>query len=200
MADFDLAYARTNGYEGHGLSDVPSDRGGETYAGISRVMHPKWEGWAVIDKYDRRARGWQPTAADQALLDRLHAAFFRGEFWLRVGGNLLPDQDVANEVYDSAVNCGVGRAAEWLQIALNVSNRRGKRWPDVVIDRQIGQNTVDAVRKATSDPLHRWLVLQVLETCQRWHYTQLAMADPTQEDNLLGWFRLRVQQWTPPPT
>ena len=28
----------------------PSDPGGETYCGISRVYHPAWAGWATIDK------------------------------------------------------------------------------------------------------------------------------------------------------
>lgn len=39
----------------------PSDPGGETYCGISRVYHPAWPGWAAIDAAKRE---------DEAELDR----------------------------------------------------------------------------------------------------------------------------------
>lgn len=192
MAEFQRAYERTNRYEGDVHSNHALDRGGETYAGISRRHHPRWGGWPIID---RTIRHHVPLIGVDAInLRDLHAKFFLDEFWTRVAGNDIVDQDVAEEVYDTAVNCGVRRAVEWLQQALNVCNGRGQRWPDVRVDGLPSQEMLSAISKACSDRRHRWLLLQVMETFQRAHYVQLAMSDPTQEEFVNGWFRQRVQQ------
>lgn len=196
MADFQQAYERTNRYEGKVISNHQLDRGGETYAGISRRHHPKWGGWPIVDRTLRNHV--QPTGVDLANLRDLHAKFYLDEFWTRIGGSTISDQTVAEEVYDTAVNCGARRAVEWLQSALNVCNRRGMRWPDVRVDGLPSKETMDAISKACSDRQHRWLLLQVLETFQRWHYVQLALVDPTQEEWINGWFRQRVQQLSAP--
>ena len=141
----------------------------------------------------------QPDAIEKRNLDDLHRKFFQDEFWIKAGCHRLADQDVANELYDSAVNCGVGRAVEWLQAALNVCNRRGVRWPDVKVDGVLGQVTAEVVSQAVAQKQMKWLLLQVAETFQRAHYVSLALADPTQEENLWGWFRQRVQQLSPSP-
>ena len=196
-ADFERAYARTNRYEGGVLSNLATDRGGETYAGISRLRHPRWGGWPIID---RTVRNHVPLAGiDKANLHDLHRKFFLDEFWTRSGCHLLSDQDIAEELYDTAVNVGDRRAVEWLQTALNTCNNRGQRWPDIHVDGITGPATASAVSKACADKRMKWLVLQVMETFQRAHYVRLAMVDPTQEANLHGWFRQRVQQLSPPP-
>lgn len=192
VAQFGIAYERTNRFEGHGLSNHYADRGGETYAGISRLHHPGWGGWPIIDRTLKVGRPL--VGVDATNLSNLHQQLFRDEFWQPAGCGLLEDQDVANELYDSAVNCGVRRAVEWLQTALNTCNRRGQRWPDIAVDGKVGKQTASVVVAACANPQTRWLLLQVMETFQRAHYVQLAMADPMQEENLLGWFRLRVQQ------
>lgn len=197
MADFNLAYLRTNAYEGERLSQHWADRGGETYAGISRVMHPRWPGWPIIDRVVRHHVPF--NAAERAALGEKHKAFFYVEFWSRINGDRHPHQDVANEVYDTAVNCGWQRANEWLQQALNVCNQRGERWPDIKVDGIVGSVTLSTLSRAVSEPAMRWFLLQVLETYQRWHYVSLAASDPTQEENLRGWFRQRIQHASPAP-
>lgn len=197
MADFMVSYRRTNQYEGEGIVNHWADRGGETYAGISRVHHPRWPGWEIIDIARNDVRNL--TTREQQRLDAEHRTFFEQEFWRRSGCHHIRDQDIADEVYDSAVNIGPGRVQEWLQIALNVSNRRGVLWSNVKVDGLVGPITGAAAERAARIPQRKWLVLQVLETQQRAHYLRLALADPTQEENKLGWFRLRIQQLSPPP-
>ena len=43
MANFDEAFALTMKSEG-GYANNPNDTGGETYKGVSRKNHPKWNG------------------------------------------------------------------------------------------------------------------------------------------------------------
>ena len=41
MADFEQAFSKTMGAEGgYKLTDIKGDKGGQTYAGISRRFHP----------------------------------------------------------------------------------------------------------------------------------------------------------------
>lgn len=197
MAIFAKSYRRTNAYEGEGTVNHWADRGGETYAGISRKFHPDWAGWRYLDLL--AADGRKPAKQEQWEIDNLHAGFFEAEFWHGAGCHHIDDQDIADELYDSAVNVGTGRAQEWLQISLNVCNRRGTLWPDIKVDGRVGPVTGKTTAKAVRDPLRKWLVLQMMETQQRAHYMRLAMVDETQEENVLGWFRLRVQHLNPPP-
>jgi len=198
MSTFVVSYARTNGYEGEGTVNHWADRGGETYAGISRKFHPDWAGWRYLDLLAQDGR--RPALQEQHEIDLLHADFFMRKFWIAAGCHHIDDQDIADEMYDSAVNVGTGRAQEWLQVALNVCNRRGTLWPDLTVDGRVGPLTAKAAAQAVNDRLRKWLVLQMQETQQRHHYMNLAMADPTQEENIFGWFRLRVQHSSPPPS
>lgn len=195
MAEFEPAYLATNKLEGMVLSNVPTDRGGMTYGGIARRMQPGagWEGWQVIDRaLTRRAAAFLPTDAEKSLLAHLHRSFFFHAFWEPANLGALPDQVVASKVYDALVNCGPA-ACEWLQVALNVCNRRGKLWPDLRVDGQLGPATCAAVRSACAAPDRKWLVLQVYETQQERRYFELAQHDESQEENLLGWYKHRIQ-------
>ena len=46
MSDFNIAFEKTLLAEGgYKLTDVANDKGGQTYAGITRRDHPAWQGW-----------------------------------------------------------------------------------------------------------------------------------------------------------
>ena len=164
------------------LSNVSTDRGGQTFGGISRIHHPNWQGWMLIDSGDTRS---------ERLLD-LHRAFFKDNFWDRLRLDDVEDQEVAEKIYDAAVNCGTGMATRWAQIALNVSNNRGRAWLDVVIDGRLGPVTVGVLNHMSETARSRWLWLQVFETHQEMHYVELAIRDPSQEANLFGWYSHRI--------
>ena len=89
MAQFDPAFESMIRNEGgYKLHKVAGDRGGMTYAGISRVMNPQWVGWAFID------RGEIPPS-------QLVRDFYREGYWLPIRGDELP-QDVARSIFDFA--------------------------------------------------------------------------------------------------
>ena len=118
MADFNIAYEPTSKNEG-GYANVSGDTGGETYAGISRKWFPKWDGWAIVDK-NKPLRHNQIIKDDK--LKSMVKSFYKKEFWDKVWGDRINNQDVANRTYDFAVNAGVGASIKNIQKSLNYAN------------------------------------------------------------------------------
>lgn len=194
MADFRRALVRTLGHEGH-YSNDPSDRGGETYRGITRRDHPDWPGWAIVDEA-KQAPEFPRGLAGNEELERLSAELYKRRYWDRFLGDDVPDQAIAEELFDTGVNAGVGRAVTWLQEALNALNDGQRRWPDVKEDGQLGPATLRAL---TAAKVHARLaaVLTLQNVLQGAHYARLARHDVRQERFMRGWLN-RVQLTTTP--
>lgn len=47
---FDELFESVIKFEGY-YANVEGDRGGETYMGVARNLHPAWDGWKIIDAY-----------------------------------------------------------------------------------------------------------------------------------------------------
>lgn len=107
MADFYQAYQVTIiGNEG-GYANNPSDSGGETYRGISRVYHPFWSGWSWIDQY-KNDNGAISHGTVFPELESQVQQFYIDNYWSHIQGNLITDQQVANAVFDFCVQSGYG--------------------------------------------------------------------------------------------
>lgn len=118
MAKFEIAEKITGRNEG-GYANDPDDRGGETYAGISRVNWPNWGGWLLIDRIKKEfgkstSMINKRAAVDQGLQKQI-SNFYRINFWNVNKLDLIADQQLANSVYDFGVNSGTARAAKYLQ-------------------------------------------------------------------------------------
>lgn len=113
MADFLKAHHITEQTEGGYVND-PDDNGGETYAGISRKFFPTWGGWSIVDSH--KPLKTNQKIKDNALTEKIHQ-FYKANFWDKIGGDAMTDQDLANQVYDMAVNSGVGSALKLLKEA-----------------------------------------------------------------------------------
>jgi lysozyme family protein len=125
-----------------GYSNVTSDKGGETYRGISRVNHPGWEGWRIIDgiKAKRVIKRYE-VISDPALEGSVYN-FYLKEFWNPMRGDGFISQDTANVVIDHAVNAGPGRAAKMVQHIL-----RNNFNASLAIDGNIGPVTLNTLNK-----------------------------------------------------
>lgn len=107
MANFLAAHRITMKNEG-GWNNTSGDRGGETYNGISRNNFPKWAGWAIIDNYKRLYPDtFKEYLVKDSRLNDLYLSFYRTNFWNTIMGDQLISQNVADSIYDSAVNFGV---------------------------------------------------------------------------------------------
>lgn len=186
MADFERALQRTLAHEGGYVKDA-HDPGGETYRGIARRFYPRWPGWARIDRA-KRARGFPASLERDATLQAQVAAFYREHFWDRFQGDAIPEQAVAEEVFDTAVNLGVERAVEFLQRGLNLLNRRGRLYPDLAVDGAFGPKTLAALRaylkKDDPEPL-----LTILNVLQGMHYIARIEQSPRLEKYARGWLK-----------
>ena len=105
MADFEKAFNRTEKFEGKNVwSIIDGDSGEETWSGISRKFNPMWKGWAILDKISKK-NGQVVTTPE---LEKLKRELYRNNYWNAVWGDRIRNQDVANDMYDTAVNMGIG--------------------------------------------------------------------------------------------
>jgi len=128
----------------------------------------------------------------------LYVAFdiYAKKYWDRLALNSIAEMSpsIAGELFDSGVNTGTGRAAEWLQRSLNVLNRRGKIYEDIKVDGDIGPATIGALvaylKKRGSDG--EVVLFRMLNSMQGAFYIHLAERREKDEEFVFGWFRTRV--------
>jgi len=142
---FEQAFKQTMAHEG-GYSDTSGDKGGETYRGISRVFHPSWPGWTVIDLWKA---GHIPTDVRDSQLFGPLPEFYRMNFWDKFQGDAVDEMSpmVAYELFDTAVNMGVHKAVSFLQTALNMQNAYGATYADIPVDGVLGRATLNTLRR-----------------------------------------------------
>ncbi len=82
-----------------GYSNVSTDKGGETYAGLSRKYNPTWSGWVIIDKKPHPiARNTKFSELNQKVKDQYKAAYWNAYF------NDIKSLPVAKLMFDSRIN------------------------------------------------------------------------------------------------
>lgn len=186
MANFLEAYNITLKHEG-GYDNDPDDVGGETYKGIARRYHPAWSGWRIIDSYKTKD-GFPNNAYNDVNLDKDVKEFYKVHYW---DVNLLDefiDQKIANEMFDTGVNMGIGRAARYVQQALNLLNKKGRIYDDIVEDGKIGTNTLKALN-ACLEYRGNSYIYKIMNILQGQHYINYMTRSPTQEKYAYGWLK-----------
>lgn len=174
--NFADALERTLRWEG-GYSCDPADPGGETWCGISRVAWPAWGGWAEVDRV--KARGYKDLAElDAALrasatLHDLVTGFYFNNFWRPLQADRWPDAGVAADVFDDAVNMGLGTAVKLLQETLGFA-------PDAQ-DGEVGPVTLRALSSAPTGLRARFAAERA------YRYGRIAQHAPRELGYLVGW-------------
>lgn len=129
MADFKIAHKITADCEGGYVND-PKDAGGETIFGIARNMWKDLPLWQIMDKHkaqcdvstkDGRKKLESLCLADESFVEQKDA-FYKSQFWDKVKGDEITDQNVANNIYDFAVNAGTKQAVKSLQRTLGITD------------------------------------------------------------------------------
>ena len=180
--DFLIALNKSLPHEGL-ISNNKYDKGGYTYKGISRKYHPAWPGWKLVD--DAISANSADKLNNQQL-NQLVQDFYRIEFWNKIKGDFLPNQDIANELFDTSINLGVTAASKILQSTINLLNRNARLYPDISVDGIIGNQTLSMLNKCISVNGPK-LVYNVLNFYQAKHYIELMERNRTQE-LFIGWF------------
>jgi len=191
MADFDQAIRKVLRHEGVDLDDngqpVP---GGRTGWCDHRDDPGKVTNYGITTKSARR---------NQYLGSMRHIPFpkvldiYRTDYWNKIHGDDIPDQAIAEEMMDTAANCGVGTVNAFLQITLNVLNVKGTRYADIAVDGAMGPNTIAALKSALAvAPWYRTVILRALDSLQAVRYIELAAEKEKFESFVPGWLRNRV--------
>jgi lysozyme family protein len=119
MADFLIAHKLTVKEEGL-YSDDAADSGGETVLGLTRVHDEDWDGWEIVDLQKRKPNFPNNLRAFYGELDLRAQRYYRKRYWEPVKGDLINNQDIANRVYDTAVNTGIRQGIILAQRALGI--------------------------------------------------------------------------------
>lgn len=182
MANFDIAYNITSQIES-GYSNISSDKGGETYCGISRINNPGFVGWSIIDQRNKIKQLQRGEFICDNRLDKLVKEFYKQNYWNKNRLGDIINQDIANEIYDIGVNMGTGFAAYVLQDSLNLLNRNQRDYPDIKEDMLIGNITLGLVNNFNNISA----ILKTINGLRFIKYEKICKSDPTQEENFIGW-------------
>jgi hypothetical protein len=207
MPIFSIAWARTDRNEGVYDND-PDDPGGETFRGISRRHNPTWSGWATIDAL-KRLPGFPESAQKDPNLTRLVQDFYRRNYWEPLELDFVPDQDLANELYDCNVIMGRGTdrgttdpsddkggVVVHIQNYLNLVNRDQvegqKRWDDVKVNGIFDATTKALFKKVLANPQLLAGFKKAFSCEKYWWFKEYCRRNPKQEKFFLGWLLNRV--------
>lgn len=166
MASFEQAISKTLLFEG-GYSNRPNDSGGETYAGVSRVNFPKWEGWSDIDAAKRQANFPKSLIANADLNGKV-VAFYRQNFWVE---DPIIDQSTGARIFDLSVNVGKVHAFKIAQIASGIE-----------ADGVWGPNTVHAINLHPDGSL-----VPLIRIGAENYHKAIVLTHPEDAEFLRGW-------------
>ena len=189
MADFSKAFEVVMHSEG-GYADDPADRGGETYKGVSRVYHPTWGGWFVVDHIKAvYPLDFRNKFISNSSLQELVRDFYKLEFWDKFKCDDMLDvlQGVATELFDISVNMGVSRATNFLYQGLNCLNRNGSSYSDIVVGDNDIADVVGILNSNFTSKKETEYLLKVLNLLQGNFYIDIVKSDSTQERFMRGW-------------
>ena len=175
MAQFNEAINKTLKTEGGYVND-PDDRGGETYRGVARNFWSNWSGWKDIDLAKSKDNFPLCLDADEVLQTNIRL-FYKHNFWDFVKGDFINDQEIAESIFDFAVNSGRRTSIIMVQKALKVK-----------VDGILGNITLGKINRIEAPKC--FLLAFANEKIKR--YIRLCKQKKSQKKFFYGWVRRSV--------
>lgn len=158
-----------------GYVNDSNDAGGETNYGITI----------------RTARLYGYTGPMKTLPLSVAKDIYKAKYWdsLNLDEVAKHSPAIAMIVGDIGVNMGIGRACEFFQRILNVMNNRGKHYPDLKVDGDLGPASVQAFKAyiAKRGSEGETVFVRALNCLRGAFYIQLAERRDTDETFVYGW-------------
>jgi len=158
-----------------GYSNLAADKGGETYAGITKKNFPTWAGWQII----ATTKPKQGQIIVNPRLEALVSEFYKKNFWDVLRCDEL-SKYVGMNLCDFAINSGVNTAAKSFQQVINSLLPTGTM--TLVADGKIGALTLAAANKLNQQKLN-----DALLEYRKKFYQKIVDNNPTQKQFLRGW-------------
>lgn len=122
---------------------------------------------------------------------------YRNQYWLepRFDQVNLISTLVAEELFDTGVNCGISFTKPLLQRALNLLNRQGKEgWVDLKVDGEYGPATLQALIKYIKNRGKEGekVLVRLLNIMQGQRYIEITETNPKHEQFFYGWLANRI--------
>jgi lysozyme family protein len=106
MKTFDELFDGVIKHEGY-YANVTGDRGGETYMGVARNLHPKWNGWTYIDAYkEMHGTIKRNFKIDIPELTQLVKDFYKKAFYDNYNIESINNGSLQEIIFDWCVNSG----------------------------------------------------------------------------------------------
>lgn len=163
-----------------GFSDNPSDKGSPTNFGITEAV-------ARQNGFTGDMRDLPRSLAESIYLEQ----YIIGPGFDKVAMCAI---FVGEELIDTGVNMGPKQASIMFQRLLNAFNKRGSKYPDLVVDGVIGPVSIAAFKKYMvfrgSEGIG--VFVNALNHLQGYRYLELAEKHESQEDFFYGWIKNRT--------
>ena len=198
MCDFDELYDELISFEGYYVNDT-SDKGGETYCGISRVYNHNWDGWTLIDNQKsyckKKGLELKDVLPSNVMLNAMVKNFYYETIFLKLKLDKIKNKDVVSELFDSVVNLG-RITIKWLQMILNSFNynRKTKKpfFTDLTVDGIMGSKTVSAINILFESEVFKNkkfgdVLFNYLNAFQAVRYVKIAQKYSQRKYNIGGW-------------
>lgn len=169
MADFSTAFQLVIANEG-GYGNDPDDPGGETYKGVARKIFSKWSGWITVDILKQQS-GFPSNLDQDSDLQEAVSDFYRVNFWDKINGDQISNQDVANSIFDFGVNAGISTSASLAQMVVGAT-----------ADGVIGPDSISGINNFNSD--HFLAAFTVAKIAR---YVNIVKKRPTSRKYFYGW-------------
>ena len=158
-----------------GYANLPADRGGETYAGITKKNFPTWSGWTIVNAANPK----QGQIIVNSKLDALVGDFYKKNFWDVLKCDSF-SKYVAMNLCDFAINSGIKTAVKGFQSVINSLLPTGAK--TLVMDGEIGNLTITAANKLNQQKLN-----DALLEYRKKFYQNIVANNPSQNVFLNGW-------------
>lgn len=169
MAEFTTAFQLVIAHEG-GYGNDPDDPGGETYKGVARKIHSKWDGWTKVDMLKLQS-GFPGNLDKDEELQQDILNFYQVNFWDKINGDQITDQEVANSIFDFGVNAGVSTSTSLAQMVIGAT-----------VDGVIGPQSIAGINSFNTE--HFLAAFTVAKIAR---YINIVKKRPTSRKYFYGW-------------
>lgn len=156
----------------------PYDKGGETFAGITRETATRF--------------GYPKSKSMQDMPEEIVKDIYNALFWNKLKCDSIPNYNIALALYEMGVNCGARKAGTIFQKAINILNYNKKTgrgfFNDIEEDGLIGENTLKAFKQINQNR-----ILLIMNALLAKHYIDITQNRRKNRKFVYGWIKNRVK-------